>query len=94
MVGRFAANAVDEGFGTDEGLVNGGGWWGEGCAGRRLLPLAAISRQRPYLSLLATALDDCVLQKHQDRLWLQKQLQRTASGNTSTHTPHNALRRG
>lgn len=52
------------------GTEKGGGFDGWGCAGRRLSRLAAISRQRPHLSLLATALDGSSCSAQQDRLWL------------------------
>lgn len=54
-VGLLPMQLMEEGFGTEEGLVGGGGW---DAPAERHLRLAAISRQRPYLSLLATALDD------------------------------------
>lgn len=53
------------------------------ATGRWLLRLAAISRQRPHLSLLATTLDVFSCSTEQDSLWLQHQM---ASATTRSHT--------
>jgi hypothetical protein len=73
-------------------VVVGGGRGEEiGCADRGAF--GVISRQRPHLSLLTTALERFNLQ--QEHLWLHKQLQQTASGITKrAGNRYNTLQRG
>ncbi|KAH8766186.1 hypothetical protein F5883DRAFT_98001 [Diaporthe sp. PMI_573] len=87
---------MKEGFGTEGVQMDGGKWW-EGCDApaegfcdwRRRLGSARASAcsQRPRTVYPAA-------RGQQNRLWLQKVLQRTASGITSTQKTHNTLQRG
>ena len=99
--GRFVRllpmqSLMKEGFGTEGVQMDGGEWWegwdapAEGfCDWPRHLGSARASAcsQRRWTVYPAA-------RGQQNRLWLQKLLQRTASGNTSTQTTHDALQRG